>query len=134
MLDDELVRVELEVLVDDDGVCLLYVVPEDFCVGVVRVVPELVDEELLERVDGAVLVEFAGPAEVLVEVEVDFCVVLVLVRVELELADGLLVRVDGEVLVEFAGPPDVLVDVELFTDEPDEVLVDGDVRLEFAGP
>ena len=59
---------------------------------------------------------------------------LVLVRVELELADGLLVRVDGEVLVEFAGPPEVLVDVELFTDEPDEVLVDGDVRLEFAGP
>ena len=132
MLDDELVRVELEVLVDDDGVCLLYVVPVDFCVGIVRVVPELIDEELLERVDGAVLVEFAGPAEDLVEV--DFCVVLVLVRVELELADGLLVRVDGEVLVEFAGPPDVLVDVELFTDEPDEVLVDGDVRVEFAGP
>lgn len=122
MLDDELVRVELEVLVDDDGVCLLYVVPVDFCVGVVRVVPKLVDEELLERVDGAVLVEFAGPADVLVEVEVDFCVVLVLVRV------------DGEVLVEFAGPPEVLVDVELFTDEPDDVLVDGDVRVEFAGP
>ena len=134
MLDDELLRVDGAVLVDDDW--LLYVVP-DFCVGVVRVVPEFVDEELLVRVDGAVLVEFAGAVDVrvVVEVEEDFCVVLVLVRVELELVEGLLVLVDGEVLVEFAGPPDVLVEVELFTDELlDEVLVDGDVRVEFVGP